>query len=418
MSLLAKAIKGGRRIGWSAAAQIASNGSNFILTVLIARALEVQSLGLFAILMSVNGFAIGIVRAWTSEPMIFKEASIRRLRSEARRSASLAMASLAGACIGFLAGLTIYLVSGDEWLALAFGVSLPFSIAQDSVRFSLVDAGKASHAFVAEVLWLLTEVLIILSFPKTMPFAAYVGAWGAGAALSVGFGYWRLRPRLSIRLIGSWIRSVRNVGSIYAVDYLAAGGLTAGVTFIVSAIAGLEAAGWLRAAQMLLMPLSVFTLGMNFALVPEVTRYASNGDVRSMKRLPVLYGLVVLAISIVCVTVYHFVPHTIIVQLMGDAAIGGMEVLPYAAVALAVSAISVGPGLVLRAVGRVRASMLIKVVAAPITLLAVATGASFGGAVGSQWGLAGGTALRGTWSWGLMLTSTSSRPKKQVEGIR
>jgi len=112
---------------------------------------------------------------------------------------------------------------------------------------------------------------------------------------------------------------------------------------------------------------------------------------------------------------YEVLPSEISVALMGDAAEGGLAVLPFTAIALSVAAISVGPGLILRAMGMVRASMLIKVLAAPVTLIAVAVGAAWGGAIGSQVGLAGGTATRAIGSWILMSSSLKSRSNSRSE---
>jgi O-antigen/teichoic acid export membrane protein len=414
LGVIAKSVRAAKRLGWSAAAQVTSNASNFVLTVLVARTLDVAQLGVFAILMAVNGVAIGVVRAWTSEPMIFKEADTRQFNEGDKHSASLLSTVLVSVVVGFVSALTVSIVASDTPLAIAFGVAIFFAVVQDSVRFALVDSGKAAQAFGAEALWLLVEVPVILAITPT-ELSQFVSAWGLGAAASVLCGFLILRPRLDARLAAKWVRSVKRVGPVYSVDYFVAGGLIPAVTFVVSAVSGLEASGWLRAAQMLLMPLSIFTMGMNFALIPEATRLVASGDVRASRRLPALYGACVVLVAVICIVVYQMLPSEISVALMGEAAEGGLTVLPFTAIALSVAAISVGPGLILRAMGMVRASMLIKVFAAPVTLIAVAVGAAWGGAIGSQVGLAGGTATRAVGSWVLMSSSLKSRSNSRSE---
>jgi len=408
LGVIAKSARAVQRIGWSAAAQVTSNASNFVLTVLVARALDVASLGVFALLMAVNGVAIGLARAWTSEPLIFKEASTRQFLEEDKYSAALLSTVAVSLVMGSVSALSVGLIASDLRLAIAFGVALSFAVVQDTVRFALVDSNRAAHAFGVEALWLLIEVPIILA---TTPagLSQFVSSWGLGAAASVLAGLLILRPRLDLQLAMKWFRSVKSVGPIYSIDYVVAGGMTPAVTFVVSAVAGLEASGWLRAAQMFLMPLSIFTMGMNFALIPEATRFVASGDIRASRRLPTLYGILVVLVALLCVVIYEVLPSGIPVALMGDAAEGGLAVLPFTAIALSIAAISVGPGLILRAMGMVRVSMLIKVYAAPISLIAVAVGAAWGGAIGSQVGLSGGTSTRAVGSWILMSSSLKSR---------
>jgi O-antigen/teichoic acid export membrane protein len=243
-------------------------------------------------------------------------------------------------------------------------------------------------------------------------------AWAIGASSSVIFGIIVLKPRVSLRLTVSWLGRVHRVGFHYLADFIVSGGLTQLVTFVVAIAAGFQAAGDLRAAQLLLTPLNMFTVSMTFALAPQVSRLAAIGDLKRLRRLPFQYGSTVALISILCVVFVSLLPDVVLKGLMGESMHGGLEVFPYAAFAMCIMGVAVGPGLTLRAVGKVRASMLIKAVTAPLTLVLVWFGATTSQAVGSQAGLAAGTLMRATGSRMLMtraLTDYANQRKVLVD---
>ncbi|MFD5812153.1 MATE family efflux transporter [Rhodococcus aetherivorans] len=395
-------------MGWTAAAQITSNSSNFLLTILVARSVGATELGTFAALMAASGLAIGVVRAWASEPMIFRERVVDSLEAKNHHASVVAVTATIGTVIGGFLCVLVFVATKNPILAAVFGVSLPFAVTQDAVRFVLVDAGRARLAFGTELAWVAVQSSAILAIGSSAPLSGMLAAWGLGAATSVAVGVVNIGTPTEFRDLADWVRKVRRVSPVYMVDFLVAGGINQVVVFVIAATAGLEAAGYLRAAQLLLMPLTIFTLSMSFALAPEVTRAARSDNPGRLVRIPILYSSAIALIALVCVGVSDFLPIDTMSQLMGESVHGGVEVLPYAAIALAVAGISVGPGLVLRALGRVRASMVVKIVAAPVTLIAVAVAATAGGAIGSQIGLAFGTALRAAASGVLMLRATSS----------
>ncbi|WP_407107441.1 hypothetical protein [Rhodococcus aetherivorans] len=393
-----------------------SNASNFLLTMVVARNVASGELGLFSAMIAGSALAIGLVRAWGSEPMIFRERTVDAFDADIRHGSTVLATGILSLLVGALALPLMLLATNDFTLSAVFAISVPFAVLQDSVRFVLVDRGLARRAFSAEVVWICVQMAFIGALGFSQSLAFMIAAWGVGAFSSVLVGVMSLRVRYQFSAVWSWWRSVRSVSPVYMADFAVAGGLNQASVFIVVAVAGLEAAGFLRGAQLLLTPLTIVTLGMSFALAPEVTRVAgSDGRRQRLIRISAVYAAIVGVVATLSVAVPSLVPSSWVLAILGDSSHGSLDVLPYSCLALGIAGVSVGPGLVLRAVGKVRSSMAVKALTAPITLGAVAFGSSAGGAIGSQVGLAGGTAIRAIGSVLLMMRAL---PRGGVEKRR
>ncbi|NMM88407.1 hypothetical protein B2J88_29335 [Rhodococcus sp. SRB_17] len=393
---------GGRRVGWSLSSQIASNGSNFLLTVLVARAVSAADLGLFAILMAVNGLVVGIVRGFTSEPMTFGEESVSHYEGVRRHNAVVGSSALLAGAVSLLLLPVIGLITGNWILAATFTVAGALVGAQDAIRFVLVSTQRSRNALVLECVWIAVQLPLIWLTYDRHSVAWLVLCWTIGALCSVVYGIWCLRLSFSWRDCVSWIRDSFRIGLVYAFDYLLGGGIAQLVTFLVAAIAGLGAAGEYRGAQMLLMPLSILTLGLTFALSPEVARMAGRSEFRRLRSVPAMYATLIAVSGLVCVGTLSLLPSSVMTGLLGDAAPGASALLPSVALATCLVSMGVGPGLVLRAIGKVKEAFVLKSVTAPMSIGAVIVGCIYFGVIGSQIGLAIVACGRAVGMWVLM----------------
>ncbi|MCJ0902133.1 hypothetical protein MTX36_01605 [Rhodococcus sp. ARC_M6] len=395
-------------------AQIASNGSNFVLTMLIARSVTTAELGIFAILMAVNGLAIGVLRGFSAEPMIFGESSVSSYEGARRHNAVVGSSAVLSVCISMLLLPVVGIATGNWLLALIFCAAGCVMGIQDAIRFILVSTGRSRQAFVLECVWIAVQLPLIWLVYDKKSLDWLVASWTVGALCSAVYGMLCIRWVFSLRDATSWISKSYRIGFVYSSDFLVGGGIAQLVTFLIAAFAGLDAAGEYRAAQMLLMPLSILTLGLTFALSPEVARMAAHSQFRRLKSVPYLYAGAIITCAAAIVGTVSILPGGLLGDLLGESATGAATLLPFVALATCVVSVAVGPGLVLRALGRVRDAFLLKCMLVVPTIGAVVIGCVYLGAIGAQIGLAAVSFVRAVGIWILM----NRRMKSQLDSTR
>ncbi|UCZ89416.1 hypothetical protein [Gordonia sp. WA4-43] len=395
---VATALANHRRAGrltFAIGVQVCSNASNFLLTMAVARAMTTDAVGVYAVIMSIAGILVGLVRAYTGEPVSFGERTVADMDPSARARGAVASSLVLGA-IAALAVLPLLLVLLPDYrtAVLVFVAFAPLAAAQDCLRFVLVAERRLTRAFAAEGAWLLTQSALLVVLVQVDSLWSMICAWGLGAVAAFIVGLRGYGFRLPFDHVRSWVRRLRRPGSFYMLDYIVAGGLTQISILIVGSVSGLDAAGEVRVALLLLTPASVLFVGLIFALGPLCARAAARGDIKRLKIVPFALAGVVFGVVAAYLLIVTAVPNSWLAAIGGSSTDAALSILPLAALALALNSASVGPGLSLRAIGQVSKSSVVKLVAAPFTLLAVAVGSFLGGAGGSQVGLAIGTGVR------------------------
>jgi hypothetical protein len=102
--------------------------------------------------------------------------------------------------------------------------------------------------------------------------------------------------------------------------------------------------------------------------------------------------------ALLCI-VWLFVPIEWVRFILGESTELALGTVVASALAWGATGIAIGPGLCLRATGRLELATRIKLWLAPISAGALIAGATLAGAPGSQVGLALGEALRAGWAW-------------------
>ncbi|MCZ4560900.1 hypothetical protein O4160_08595 [Rhodococcus sp. IEGM 1401] len=382
-----------RRIGWSAGSQVASSGSNLAFSIIVARSIDTSLLGVFSLLLAIFNIGIGIQRGFTAEPLIFREATVSKLPSGPRQSSALNASALLAIVLSALfipLGLALMV---DVKTMLIFAAMTPVALLQDTVRFALNDLGRSRAAFGIEVAWISVQIPLMVALGSG-ELNRLIAFWGIGALCSCAIGLAVLKVSPSVTSGLAWLKSSRKIGVVYCTDFAVSSGINQVSVLILVLMAGYGAAGELRAAQILLTPLMVFTLGASFALGPESARLRKAGNLRALRKLPWIYALGVGIFGLVSVAAIEIAPTPVLEFLMGESAESGASLAPLAAAAICLMGMSVGSGLVLRAIGRVGQSVVAKAVIAPITLMSVGLGSWLAGAAGSQIGLSAGNSLR------------------------
>ena len=317
------------------AARALEGGTNFAVTILLARKLGVGSLGAFAFLIT---YASIFIFLGTFGLNLLMARDVARRRHEARRYLSNALGmSLALAAVTFALEVGIILLVSDEplvrkgvYLAAAFAVFHSWELLFVGAFYALERMELEAIGIFIEKALLLTAVFVLVLTGAGV--IAVLAAFAAAKVLLVIF-YLVLatrlvgfpRPAADFRLWRSlaaqaWSFSVNLlVTSIYFQIYIVLLGM----------LASDQAAGYFRAGSILALSLPMFAAGLNNALLPLMARAHPDrrdsfmfGLERSFAALalvgmPIAVGLIVLAPPMVRLLYgARFGPAVIVFQLL------------------------------------------------------------------------------------------------------
>lgn len=399
------------RVGSSAGSQVLASIGSLILSLIVAQRVSAVDYGVFAIIFATSALTVGVVRSLTSEVVMFSDprtsaSAQRRLLSNAT-SASVLLSFGAGAVIALI-GVALG-ASGAPLLVLA--AAIPALTGQDHMRFSLIWQRKSTSALFLDLanVVALTIALITVGADNLETLlwvwaACSYATWIAGLAL--------LRVAVTPRRARDWINAEWRAGRFFLGDFLATNVLSIGSVYLISLFASVSDAGAVRAAQTLLTPILLITRGATIALSPEVRRLADRGSNRRLIQVGAGFSLATILAAGLAVVIVLVVPREAVESLLGESSTGALAVFPYAAVATAMLGVAMGPGLVLRAIGRVNRAFRSKVITLPLAGIAVVAGTVLGGGAGSQLGLALGETLRGALNWSEVASWKKKRTKE------
>ena len=191
-----------RSFGWGLADQILSSLTNFLLGLLLARAVGPREFGAFGLAYATYTLALGASRALASEPLVvrFSAGSNDQWRTAVAGAAgtSIVLGAIAGTSSLVVATLT----GGPLRSAFALlGIALPGLLVQDAWRFSFFAVGRGDRAFWNDFVWAAVlfpgAALLLYSGKASMP--ALMAAWAIAGwtAAAVGLAQARVRPRPS-----------------------------------------------------------------------------------------------------------------------------------------------------------------------------------------------------------------------------
>jgi len=243
--------------------------------------------------------------------------------------------------------------------------------------------------------------------------ALLVLAWGlpalGGALLSVVL----LGVRPDPRRARSWWRVQRDLAPRFLGEFAASGGAGQLAQYLVGAIAGLAAAGALRAGQVLLGPLNVLFMGTALVAVPEAVGLARRSTGRLL-RFSIMLSSTLTAAALGWGAVVVFLPSAVGESLLGDSWRAAASVAPMMALTMAGSGAITGAFVGLRALAAAGRSLRVRVAFAPVILAAAAVGAYSDGARGAAIGLAATMWLAVTFWWYAYAVELRSRRGTQL----
>jgi O-antigen/teichoic acid export membrane protein len=408
VTLSARARQVALRAGWGVADQALSSVVNLAVGALVARAVSPSSFGAFGLVFSTYLIVLGACRALVAEPLVVRFSARKdeewRSATRAATGAALALGIAVGAgcvLVGFAAGG----VFGRALLAL--GVVLPGLVLQDTWRFAFFAAGRGRQAFVNDLAAAAALPALAALSGTTHAVGLFVFAWGAAGACAALLGALQARVAPAPIAAPSWIRSQRDLAFPYLGEFAALGAGEAAL-FGVAGLAGLAAAGALRAGQILVGPLRVLFLGIRLAAVPEGVRLLR--DPRSSPRAAALRlsaGLV--GVALAWGALLTLLPSSVGESLVGRSFGEARHVMVPLSLAMAGTGAVTGALIGLRALAAARRSLVSRVLVTPFMVAASIAGAAAAGAPGTAWAVAAVTWLSlGLW-WRQFLGALAER---------
>ena len=378
-----------RRLGWGVADQGISSLSNFAIGLFVARSFGASSFGAFTLAFITYTVVINASRGLATDPLLVRYSGRAGRRWRSATAAATGSALVVGVTVGVLcvlAGLFLPDPMGPVFIAL--GIGLPGLALQDSWRFAFFAAGRGSAAFINDLFWtaLLFGALLILHGVADTPAHALL-AFGATATLAslLGMAQARTVPRPFRGL--EWFRTHRELSVRYLIENISTSGASQLRAFVVGAVAGLAAVGYVRASEILMGPFFVVLMGISQVAVPEASR-VFHRDSRHLARFCFVLGGVQAAAAVawglLLLTVFPFGPGP---ALLKELWMPTAQLIPPITLTVAAASFVTAAIAGLRAMGLARRSLRAQLTSAALYVIGGSIGAVLAGAVGTSWGV-------------------------------
>lgn len=361
--------------------QVLSSGTNFLVTVLISRRLNLDQLGSFGLALVVYAAVNGVAKGATSEVLVVRRSGSSKLLQNVDVSGALGTSLFIGVCAGVVSAVVGAAVGGDVGSALAvLGLGLPVLVAQDTCRFALMMKRRPGGALASDCTWLVVSVLLILLLPtaKMGPGAA-IACWVGGAAPALAVAVLALGVRPALSGCAEFYRRSRALSNRFVAEFALISVSTVATSSLIVAFGGLQGAGKYRIALTAMGPFNTLIQGLVLVFTPQMARASSAYGVR---RIAHRLGGVALASATLWFVVLAMSPDS-----LGDRVFGANWTASRSVVLLTVvgylplsAAFAASAGL--RALGQAAASLRARAATVPMLLLAMVLGGSLARANG------------------------------------
>jgi O-antigen/teichoic acid export membrane protein len=413
-------LAAGRRVGWGLLDQALSSLTNFALGVVIAREVNQTAFGAFGIAFATYLIVLGISRALGSEPLVIRytRAPDENWRRAAGRASGMAV--VVGLVTGTLC-VTAGVIADDSLRSalIALGVVLPGLLVQDVWRFALFAAGRGSGALLNDLAWavVLFPTLALLIAAGQSSVGWFILAWGGAAAVAAAVGAWQTGTLPRPAGARSWFREHRELAPRFLGEFGAFNASTQLTIYGVGAVVGLASVGSLRAADLLLGPLTVLFLGINLVAVPEGVRALAVSPL-ALRRVCLLFSFLVATAALTFGTVIHFLPPNIGTALLGESWDGAHQVIFLLALSRAGTGFAAGATAGLRSLGAAKRSLKARLLCVPLVIVGGIGGAAIAGVRGAAAGLALSSCMEASIWWWQLRHGLTDHKEKELDPVR
>ncbi|MFC9770253.1 MULTISPECIES: hypothetical protein [unclassified Pseudarthrobacter] len=395
------------------ASQGLASAISLVLTIFTAREVSAEAYGVFAVALTSAYFIQGLIRALTSEVLVFRHSAAEGEDRDALTSACLSASAAYGAVFSIIAVVAGIVLNDSFWIAFAF--ALLGLVVQDNFRFVLMAHGKSKLATILDGIALIASVALLLAASVYGELTAFLLAWGSASWIAGLVGFALLKPRLRMRNLRAWHKMAWHESKFFASDFMLTNAVSTGAVYFIAIMLGAVAAGQIRAASMLILPVLLLTRGLILTVASETNRLVAARKYKSVRNIGLALSGASVGITLLWIPIVWLIPISWMEFLLGDSAQGAADVFPFVAIATAAAGLAAGPNIILKAAGRVRTAFTGKVVALPLSVGGVVTLSVIAGAAGSQVGLAVGEAARAIWGWAWAASWLKSRVSEEAD---
>jgi hypothetical protein len=404
------------RLGWGVADQAVSSLTNFGVSLFVARSLGIQEFGAFSLAFATYLIVLAASRGVATDALAVRYSGedIVSWRQAVVSATGTAIAAglVAGAGCA-VAGLLLLGSTGAALLGL--GLTLPGLLLQDSWRFAFFAGGKGAQAFVNDLVWglALVPAMLVVVVTGRSTVGWFMLAWGgsAGLAAAGGMVQARLIPRVTDAV--RWPRQHRDLAPRYLGESLSQSSAGQVRLYGLAAIAGLAAAGALRAAELLLGPMNTIIMGIAMMAVPEAARLLRRSTHR-LQSFCLLLSSLGAGGALIWGAALLLVPESLGWHILRSAWQPASALLLPVTLTLVGFGFSIGAWAGVRALGAASRSLRAQGIGSLAYLVGSLGGAALDGAAGAAWGSAAGTLIgAGVWWWQLRLGVRDAGSVKQ-----
>jgi O-antigen/teichoic acid export membrane protein len=390
-----------RRLGWGVADQGISSLSNFALGLFVARSFGASSFGAFTLAFITYTVVINAIRGLATDPLLVRHSGSGNPRWRNATAGATGTALIIGVMVGvlcLLAGLLLPDEVGPAFMAL--GIGLPGLALQDSWRFAFFAHGRGSAAFINDLFWtvLLFGALLVLRRWGNSATDCLL-AFGVTATLAACLGVVQARTLPRPARGWEWLRDHKELSVRYLLENVSMSGSSLLCSFVVAAVAGLAAVGYVRASEILMGPFLVLLMGISQVSVPEASRvfHRDSGDLaRFCFVLGGVQSAVAIAWGLILVIVF---PLGLGPTLLRELWVPTSELLGAITVKEAIAAFITAATAGVRAMGAARRSLRAQLTGSVAYVVCGSAGVLAGGALGTSWGTAAAAGLAAIVWW-------------------
>jgi O-antigen/teichoic acid export membrane protein len=371
----------GPRIGFSVADQGIGSGANFIAALMLARWLSVADYGLYAIAGAFNLYLMSLYADLMPEPMSvlgaseYRSASLSYYRTLLRLHMRMSLLLVTTACLAF--PLLRLWNPAIAWACLAASASAPFTFLYWLCRRACYFHANAPAAARGSAVYATVSLGLLFAAGRSHASVGIAYAVAAGGSLAATIVLHR-RLRLDLRDEDSTRTDVDTKSvSRRHLQYLRLALISSGAQALgplalspaLAAAAGFGAAGVLRAAQNLAVPVTQVMVAVSILFLPWSASRLTQGGVEALLRTTRRSSLLLLALTVPYAALAASFGH----QLMAlayhqDAYASEHEVLYLLLPAALLGAIAHPCALALRAAQRPGDLLVIKLASAAVAL--------------------------------------------------
>jgi O-antigen/teichoic acid export membrane protein len=381
------------RGGTAVADQAVTSGTTLALSVLLARSLDPQAFGSFAVGMTVLLLGSTFHNALVLEPMSVLGPGRygANLGGYLRAQIPLHFAVTVPPAIALILAGAAVALTGRRTLAegiIGAGIALPMLLLQWLARTSRYTLGRPRDAFAGSVVAsavVLGGVLLALAAGWRTPLAGFV-ALAAGSAGGAWFSFRRDRPDGAL----PW-RAIAHEHWTYGRWMVLGSGISVAGTqvqlLLAAAMIGLSGAGELRAMQIIALPASQVISAISTLVLPSLARQFGEGALTTLRRHTMAVGGALVG-GAICYELVLIAGH----RPLGDALYGGKfasgtSLIPIFGLVAVFQALTTCWSLALRAAQRPVHYLIAGGVTAVAGIGSAAVFASMWGLAGAAWSI-------------------------------